>query len=529
MKYLLLLLLFAILQTSCKQITNSQAEGLPNILFAIADDQSYAYASAYGTEGISTPAFDRVAREGALFNNAFVAAPQCSPSRAAILTGRNIWQLEEAGTHGSYFPKKYQVFTDLLEQSGYQIGYTGKAWGPGNWEDAGWKRNPVGNEYNDHVMEAVPASGINVNDYFTNFTSFYKQKSADSPFFFWYGCHEPHRTFEQGSGYRAGKKAEKQAVPAFLPDHDVVRKDIADYSLEIEWFDKHLGSMIRFLEEKGELERTIIIVTSDNGMPFPAAKANLQEYGTHVPLAICWPEKMKGNRLIDDLVSMIDVAPTLLEIAGIEPVPGMSGRSMLGLLLPEAVQSTYVPREFVLTGRERHTHARPDNLGYPARSMRTRDFLYVRNFKPELWPAGNPASDALEQEDSSKGFKAMDQGFHDVDASPSKSLLFEESKTYPDFYELAFGKRPAEQLYDLREDPFCTRNIAGDTAYSEVLSEMRNKLEHELSLQEDPRVMGFGDIFDSYPRCASMRNFPGFHKQGAYNPTFIQKEQKLIH
>ncbi|HVW62284.1 MAG TPA: DUF4962 domain-containing protein, partial [Puia sp.] len=103
----------------------------PNILFAIADDQSYPYASAYGTTGVRTPAFDRVAREGVLFNNAFAAAPQCSPSRAAILTGRNIWQLEEAGTHSSYFPKKFSVFTDALERAGYTIGYTGKPWAPG--------------------------------------------------------------------------------------------------------------------------------------------------------------------------------------------------------------------------------------------------------------------------------------------------------------------------------------------------------------------------------------------------------------
>ena len=114
----------------------------PNILFAIADDQSYPYASAYGTQGISTPAFDQVANSGVLFHNAFVAAPQCSPSRAAILTGRNIWQIEEAGTHASSFPKEYGVFTDMLETQGYAIGYTGKPWGPGNWEIEGWEEIP---------------------------------------------------------------------------------------------------------------------------------------------------------------------------------------------------------------------------------------------------------------------------------------------------------------------------------------------------------------------------------------------------
>lgn len=269
----------------------------PNILFAIADDQSYPYASAYGTKGIRTPAFDEVAKKGILFTNAFVAAPQCSPSRAAILTGKNIWQLEEAGTHSSYFPKKYTVFTDLLEHSGYQIGFTGKPWGPGNWQDAGWSRNPVGPEYNSRKFQKVPASGISKVDYFENFKNFYTQKPDDKSFFFWYGGHEPHRDYEDGSGLKSGMNIADATVPAFLPDVNLVKSDVLDYYLEIEWFDAQLCKMLKFLQEKGELENTIIVVTADNGMSFPYAKANLQEYGTHVPLAICWGKGISGQKV----------------------------------------------------------------------------------------------------------------------------------------------------------------------------------------------------------------------------------------
>lgn len=504
------------------------SDSKPNILIAIADDQSYPYASAYGTSGIHTPYFDEVARTGALFMNAFVAAPQCSPSRAAILTGKNIWEIEEAGTHASYFPKKYPVFTDLLANEGYKVGFTGKPWGPGNWKDAGWSQNPVGSEYNSKVFESVPAEGIRPRDYFGNFVDFYNQKENEEPFFFWYGGHEPHRVYEDGSGVKAGKMLDKVAVPSFLPNHDLIKRDVADYTLEIEWFDTQLGKIMQFLVEQGELDNTIIVVTADNGMPFPSAKANLQEYGTHVPLAICWPAKMKGKRIVEELVSLIDLAPTFLEFAGVEEMPEMTGKSLSKVLIPESSDEPSVHRDFVLTGRERHTHARPNNLGYPARAIRTEEYLYVRNFKPDLWPAGNPVLPSGKDQSTAKGFKPLWPGFHDVDNSPSKLFLMDHKIDFPDFYDLAFNKRPSEQLYNIKLDPDCVNNIAGDLNYEDVRNELRTKLEAELKKQGDPRILGYGDIFDSYPRVSTMREFEGFRERGEYNPEYLQEQQKRI-
>jgi uncharacterized sulfatase len=234
-KVILLLLLVSGMISCAGPSSRAEEMNRPNILLAISDDQSWPYASAYGTQGIETPSFDRVAREGILFNHAFVAAPQCSPSRAAILTGKNIWQLEEAGTHASYFPQKYEVFTDLLEASGYELGYTGKPWAPGNWRDAGWKRNPVGPPFNAITLEAVPAGGISKTDYAANFIDFFRQKDEGKPFFFWYGCFEPHRAYEEGSGLKGGKVESEAMVPGFLPDQPLIRSDIADYAFEIEW------------------------------------------------------------------------------------------------------------------------------------------------------------------------------------------------------------------------------------------------------------------------------------------------------
>lgn len=484
----------------------------PNILFAIADDQSYPYSSAYGTKGIRTPAFDEVGGKGVLFTNAFVAAPQCSPSRAAILTGKNIWQLEEAGTHSSYFPGKFPVFTDILEQSGYFVGYTGKPWGPGNWKDAGWSRNPVGPEYNSRKFDSVPASGISKTDYFENFRDFYSKKNAESPFFFWYGAQEPHRDYEEGSGLKSGKKLLDALVPPFLPDINLVQSDVLDYVLEIEWFDAQLGKMLRFLDEKGELENTIIVVTADNGMPFPSAKANLQEYGTHVPLAICWGKGITRQKVTDELVGLIDLAPTFLELAGVKEVTPMSGKSLSNLLFIQNDKKSEPFRNHILTGRERHTHARPDNVGYPARAIRTKDFLFILNFKPERWPAGDPAPE--------NSGKSLEPGYHDIDNSPTKLFLMEKRDKYPQQFRMGYEKRPSEELYRIKSDPGCTQNLADDPKFQAIKKELRSKLENELSSQGDPRMTGKGDVFESYPRFGGMREFPGFNEKGKYNPKF---------
>lgn len=469
----------------------------PNILFAIADDWSWPHAGAYGLSSIRTPSFDRVAREGCLFTNAFAAAPQCSPNRAACLTGRNIWQIEEAGTHASHFPTRYEVFTDQLEGAGYHVGFTGKGWGPGEWKTAGWKRNPAGPAYSDRKLDEVPANGINKLDYAGDFDAFLEARADGQPFFFWYGGSEPHRGYEEGSGLRLGKRLADAPVPPFLPDNELVRGDILDYMVEIEWFDAQLGRMLARLEDLGELDNTLVVVTSDNGMPFPRAKANLYEYGTHEPLAVRWPERLPGGRTVDALVTFIDFAPTFFEAAGLPTPEAMTGRSFLGAA---AGNDTF--RDYALTGRERHTHARYDNLGYPARAIRTHEHLYIRNLKPDRWPAGDPGE------------------FHDVDGGPTKAFMLEHREEFPELFDLAFSKRPEDELYDIRQDPACMRNLAGAPEHADTVSRLRARLMDLLMAQGDPRAAG-SDVFDSYPRMSPMRpELGGFAERGQYNPKY---------
>jgi len=490
--------------TGCS--TKQRFKKRPNILFAISDDQSWSYTGINGCSIVNTPAFDRVAREGVNFSRAFCAAPQCSPCRAAILTGRHIWQIEEAGTHASNFPYKYTVFTDLLEVSGYQVGYTGKPWGPGNWEITGRNRNPVGPAFNELKMDAP--KGIANTDYAANFKSFLAIKQPDNPFFFWFGCHEPHRVYNKGIGLKAGKDPQQVKVPSFLPDVPEIRNDILDFAVEIEWFDTHLAKMMQLLDEAGELDNTLIIVTSDNGMPFPRAKANLYDHGTRMPLAVRWPEKIKPGRLSDDFISFIDFAPTFLQAAGISQPVDMTGKSFMDVLLSKDSGQIDPERNNVLTGRERHTHARPNNFGYPTRAIRTENYLYILNLKPDRWPAGDPDG------------SGDPEGYHDIDASPTKTFMIENKNKFANLFSLAYGKRPAEELYDMNNDPYCMNNLAEQAEYDQIKSELRSTLKNKLTEQKDPRMLGNGDIFESYPRYSRMRQFEGFKKQGEYNPEY---------
>ncbi|MBN1482749.1 sulfatase [candidate division KSB1 bacterium] len=479
----------------------------PNILFVISDDQSWPYASIYGCPFVNTPAFDRVAREGVLFNNVFACAPQCSPNRASILTGRHIWQNEEAGTHASLFPKKLPVFTDELEKSGYVIGCTGKGWGPGDWKRSGWEQNPAGPPFDEMAYDQPPQEGIRNLNYAANFEAFLNQRDKNRPFFFWYGASEPHRPFQKGCGVAAGKNLADVTVPAFLPDHPEIRSDILDYAVEIEWFDQHLDKMLNLLDERGEIENTLIIVTSDNGMPFPRAKANLYEYGIHMPFAVRWGDRVPAHRRIDDLFSFIDVAPTLLDAAGV-PIPqSMRGTSFLNILLEAKPDQSAKTGEKIFAGRERHTHARLNNWCYPSRCIRTDRYLYIWNMKRDRWPAGDPTG------------SGEPEGYHDIDACPSKTFLLKNREQFPGLAAAALDKRPEEELFDIRKDPYCMTNVAEQIEFQEIKKQLRAALEKELAETGDPRLHN-SEVFESYPRVSRMRNFPGFKKQGEYNPDY---------
>jgi uncharacterized sulfatase len=489
-------------------LANANKVNQPNVLFVISDDQSWPYASAYGTDWIKTPGFDRIAKKGILFNNAFVTSPGSSPSRASILTGRYPWQIEEAGTHGSSFPTKYKVFTQVLEESGYLTGFTGKPWGPGDWEISGWKQNPVGKEYNQKKLQP-PYTGISKIDYSVNFELFLEQRKKGQPFFFWFGAQEPHRGFEEGSWKKELKDEKSPEVPGFLPDILIVKQDLLDYAVEIEWYDKQLVKILDKLDKIGELENTLIIITGDNGMPFPRAKANCYDAGLHVPLAICWGTKIKSGQKVDDLFSMVDLAPTILEAAGIEfdgAIP-ISGVSMLKQLLSGKFRKQQNQQE-VFAGRERHSSSRYENRGYPQRIIRTEKYLYIKNYHPEYWPSGDPQ---VFMNDNTIG--EMHQAYLDIDDGPTHRYFKNTNTRDPEFLTLflaSTAKRPAEELYDIIKDPDCIENLAGKATYEKIRKQLFDRLVYRLKATGDPRETGSDpEIWESYPRLkGEIRKFP---------------------
>jgi len=438
----------------------------PNLLIAIADDWSYPHAGSYGDRAVRTPAFDRVAREGAQFTHAFAASPSCTPSRAALLAGQAVHRLQEGANLHGFLPKGIPVLPDLLEQAGYAVGFSGKGWGPGRIEPGGRTRNPAGPQ-------------------FKSFDDFLASRPRDRPFSFWFGSSDPHRPYEEGSGARAGLALDRVAVPAYLPDTPVVRGDLLDYYLEVERFDRDLSRMLDALQRAGELENTIVIVTSDNGMPFPRAKANVYDGGARIPLAIRWPGVIAGGTVVDALVSQTDLAPTLLEAAGLAPDKAMTGRTLRPLLegKPQA------GRDRVFIERERHANVRRGDLSYPVRAIRTKDYLFIRNYRPDRWPAGDPEL-----------YFAVGP-YGDIDGGLTKTLLL-DGRNDPGiarFFQLATGKRPAEELYDLRRDPDQIANLAGTSAVRAVQRRLRDQLDRWLRETGDPRVRPDDDRWDRMP------------------------------
>jgi arylsulfatase A-like enzyme len=501
----------------------ADAAARPNILVCVADDWSYGHASAYGCRWVQTPGFDRVAREGVLFHHAYTPNAKCAPSRACIITGRNSWQLKAACNHGCFFPPEFKSYGEALGEHGYFRGLTCKGWGPGVAKDAaGQQRLLLGQPFNKRTAPP-PASGISNNDYAANFDDFLDAAPKDKPWCFWYGSIEPHRGYEYGSGAaKAGKKtADIERVPSFWPDNDVVRNDLLDYAFEVEHFDRHLTRMLQSLEKRGALDNTLIVVTSDHGMPFPRGKGQGYDYSNHVPLAIMWKQAIRApGRAVDDYVSFIDLAPTFVEAAGLTwAQTGMApspGRSLFDILKSDKAGRVNPARDHVLIGKERHDVGRPNDWGYPIRGIFKEGMLYLHNFETSRWPAGNPET----------GYLNCDGGATKTEVL--KARLAPETKK---FWDACFGKRPTEELYNLKDDPDCMKNLAGDAQHEAARAQLKQQLFDELKAQEDLRMLGQGDTYEKFPYADEKTK--GFYerytggekvKAGWVNPTDFEKE-----
>jgi N-sulfoglucosamine sulfohydrolase len=486
----------------------------PNILFTIADDWGL-HAGAYGTPWIKTPAFDRIAGQGLLFKNAFTPMAKCAPSRAIILTGRHLWQNEEAGNHMAMFPAKLKSWPEVLTEKGWHMGITGKGWGPGIAKDAnGNQRAITGKNYNSRKAKP-PTNEMGNNDYAANFVDFLDAAPQDKPWCFWCGMTEPHRGYEFQSGVKKGGKklSDIDRVPDYWPDNETVRHDMLDYALEVEHVDQHLGRIIAELERRGQLDNTLIIVTSDHGMPFPRVKGYAYHDSNHIPLAIRWPVGIKSpGRVVNDFVSFTEIAPTILAAAGISQAESgmmpITGKSWFDIFTSDRAGQVTAYRDHVLIGKERTDVGRPQDQGYPIRGIVTQNHLLLKNYEPSRWPAGNPET-----------------GYLDTDASPTKTFILEQGRKSREntYWRLSFGMRPEKELFDLVRDRDCTKNLSDVVSQATTMAELEARMEKELLEQGDPRMKGEGNLFDSYVPTTGAGFYEKFMRGEKINAGWVNK------
>jgi len=512
----------------------TQSTQRPNIVFIFADDwgrYANAYAKFEGPDSINalieTPNFNRVVDEGAIFTNAHVPVPSCTPCRSSILSGTYFWETGlGAILEGGRWDESIPTYPLILEEKGYHIGYTYKVWSPGIAEDAphgGYraKYEPSGNKWREFSIEAtklVPEMGVEAakevlyDETRSNFASFLEDVPEGDPFCYWWGPVNTHRVWEKGSGkdlWGLDPDKLKGKMPDFLPDVHEIREDFNDYLGEAQAVDAGIGIILEELDNIGELDNTLIVISGDHGIPgFPRSKANLYDIGTQVTLAARWPQNIQPGKVIHEFVNLMNLAPTFLEAAGETP-PDQMVESLLPLMTASTSGESSPGSGYVITGRERHVAlSQQDGKPYPSRAIRTQDYLYIRNFAPDRWPSGHPGElidpNIVDPEKMAElgAFRGMRSSvYHDLDGGPTKEWLL-TNRSKPDVkpkFDLCFGKRPAEELYDLKSDPDYLINVAGDPEYSETVKELSSKLLKTLQDRNDPRLEGENCKFEHPP------------------------------
>lgn len=493
------------------------ADERPNIVFAFADDWG-RYASVYGelepggpNDIIRTPNFDRVAREGVLFRNAFVNAPSCTPCRSSLLSGQYFWRTNRAAIlQGAVWDPAIPSYPLLLQQAGYHIGFTYKVWSPGTPANAPYgaaanafqKRGGAFNGFSQYLNRGDGNVGQRKEQLLemvrANFRDYIAKRDGDAPLCYWFGPTNVHRKWIKGSGKKfwdLNPDDLKGKLPPFLPDVPEVRQDFVDYLGEAMAFDAGLGVIIEELERLGELDDTLLVVSGDHGAPgFPRGKCNLYDFGVAVPLAVRWGSNIPRGRVVDDFVCLPDLAPTFLEAGGVEVPDVMTADSLLPVLRSEKQGLVDRKRDHVIVGRERHVAgARKQQRPYPQRAIRTKDFLYIHNFEPDRWPMGTgpgfgappgPMPDFTSLQENT--FVA----FGDLDASPTKAWILSHAGDpgMDKFVQFTVGRRPREELYELKSDPHQMRNVAQDERFATKTAELRSRLMTVLKETGDPRV-----------------------------------------
>ncbi|MBB3696995.1 sulfatase-like hydrolase/transferase [Flammeovirga yaeyamensis] len=473
-------ILLAVFTFSCNK-TKTFQHARPNILFCIADDAGM-FMSAYGSKFVNTPSFDKVAKNGLLFMNAYTPIAASGPSRSVVLTGRNPWELEQAGREGVVFPSKFKTYVEALNEQGYLVGYTGRSWDAG---DPGIMNNQprklTGKSFNKFKM-IPPTQSISSDDYSKNFEYFLSQQKENEPWAFWYGSREPHRNYTFRSGVNVGGKSlsdiKKKDIYKFLPDNDTTRHDLLDYATEMEYSDHHLGKMLDLLHKTNQLDNTIVIVTSDNGIPFPRVKGMEYERSIHLPLAIMWGKGINNpGRVINDYISFTDIAPTILEVANISSkskMEEMSGKSFTDIFYTDREGWIDSDRNYILIGKEKNHINQFSENDYPVRGLVMDNYLYLQNYKNNNLLQIPARSSKIARE-----------------INPTYEWILKQKmeNLHNNYWDWAHSTPEKIELYDIHKDPDCLNNLSKLSAYQKQINLMSELMTEKLKKQNDPRML----------------------------------------
>ena len=452
-----------LIHTSSAIAAYQSALNLPNILLILSDDHSAPYLGCYGNPDLKTPILDKMAAEGALFQRAYTTAPQCAPSRAGILSGRSTVDIRMT-RFSAPLPRDITIFPEVLRKNGY---YTGICGGRSYHLDGAKGRPAITTEtfdkYNlrtfSHRVDYVKQG--KEKDVLSLFQEFLSQVPAGKPFFTWVNFFDPHRVFT-ATDYEPDP--DKITLPTGFPDTELVRKDLAGHYGEIQRLDESVGLLLDELKKSGELNNTVIVFMGDNGAALFRGKGTLFETGLNVPLLVRFPGKVKAGSVYKELISGEDIAPTLLDFAGLNPLPEMTGKTFKPLIEGKKHDG----HRYVFAERGPHGSELPTSTVHFDLSRCVIGDRYKLIYRA-MWQLPYAPNDFVTQ----PFWAELQQMSADGKLKePWNSLYFSP-------------QRPMFDLYDLEKDPHELENLAGKVEFAKIEEEFKEALQKWMILNQD--------------------------------------------
>lgn len=425
---------------------------LPNFVLIIGDDISWDDFGCYGHPHIRTPNIDQLAGDGMRFTNAYLTASSCSPSRASIITGRYPHNNGAAAELHRRLPDHLVLFPELLRNAGYYSAHAGKF-------HIGYQNRKTTAGYHTASQPAARAFDVAGGTYgdkrdaevggMDNWVTRLRERPRDKPFFMWFASHDAHRRWHVTDPANPNAKIDRLhspddvIVPPYLIDNEATRQDLALYCNEIARLDFYVGEVVAELRRQKLLASTYLIFMADNGRPFARCKGRCYDSGMKTPFIVRGPEVVAGS-VCERLLSSIDIAPTILRLAGVRSAKSMQGISFVPLLK----QPGRAIRQYIFAEHNFHDHAAHERM------VRWGDYMYIRNALPEKRRIG--ANDSF----LGGAGESLLKGFQNGTLTPAQNDMY-------------LTPRPAEELYLLSTDTHQLNNLVADSDHTKALNQLR--------------------------------------------------------